>query len=110
MLEKKVMNEGWASYWQKKILDSLDLPQGLHLEFIVNHNQVTRPIPGQINPYHLGLKIWEDIYRRYTNPTREEINRDGPPPKSGTEKICEAPELHRDASFLPPYPPKNPNP
>ncbi len=77
MMETKIMNEGWASYWHKKILESLDLDQGLHLEFIVNHNQVCRPIPGQINPYHLGLKIWEDIYRRYTNPTKEEIKRDG---------------------------------
>ena len=77
MMETKIMNEGWASYWHKKILESLDLDQGLHLEFIVNHNQVVRPIPGQINPYHLGLKIWEDIYRRYTNPTAEEIKRDG---------------------------------
>src|SRR5260370_39859667 len=100
MLEKKVMNEGWASYWQKKILDSLDLEQGLHLEFIVNHNQGTRPIPGQINPYHLGLKIWEDIYRRYTNPTREEIKRDALPAKSGTAKIFDVREDEHDASFL----------
>ncbi len=89
MMETKIMNEGWASYWHKKILESLDLDQGLHLEFIVNHNQVVRPIPGQINPYHLGLKIWEDIYRRYTNPTDDEIKRDGKPVKSGNEKIFE---------------------
>ena len=66
MMETKIMNEGWASYWHKKILESLDLEQGLHLEFIVRHNQVVRPTPGQINPYHLGFKIWEDIYRRHT--------------------------------------------
>ncbi len=100
MMETKIMNEGWASYWHKKILESLSLDQGLHLEFIVRHNQVTRPIPGQINPYHLGLKIWEDIYRRFTNPTPEEIKRDGPPAKSGTEKIFEAREVERDASFI----------
>ena len=56
MMETKIMNEGWASYWHKRILESLDLDQGLHLEFIVRHNQVVRPIPGQINPYHLGLQ------------------------------------------------------
>jgi len=100
MMETKIMNEGWASYWHKKILESLELEQGLHLEFIVNHNQVVRPIPGQINPYHLGLRIWEDIYRRYTKPTAEEIKRDGPPAKSGTEKLFEVREVERDASFL----------
>ncbi len=99
-IETKIMNEGWASYWHKKILDSLTLEQGLHLEFIVRNNQVVRPIPGQINPYYLGFRIWEDIYRRWTNPTPEEIERDGAPTKSGTEKIFEVREVERDASFL----------
>ncbi len=100
MMETKIMNEGWASYWHKRILESLRLRQGLHLEFIVRHNQVVHPIPGQLNPYHLGLKIWEDIHRRWTNPTREEIDRDGPPSKSGDEKIFEVREVDRDASFI----------
>src|SRR5271157_2343057 len=100
MMETKIMNEGWASYWHKRILESLELDQSLQLEFIVRHNQVVRPIPGQINPYHLGLKIWEDVYRRHTNPTREEIKRDGPPAKTGDEKIFEAREVERDSSFI----------
>jgi stage V sporulation protein R len=100
MMETKIMNEGWASYWHHRILESLGLAQGLHLEFIVRHNQVVRPIPGQINPYHLGLKIWEDIYRRWTNPTKEEIERDGAPTKSGNEKLFEVREVERDSSFL----------
>ncbi|HKI17115.1 MAG TPA: SpoVR family protein, partial [Isosphaeraceae bacterium] len=100
MIETKIMNEGWASYWHKRIVESLGLEQGLHLEFIVRHNQVVRPIVGQINPYHLGLRIWEDIYRRHTNPTPEELKRDGPPAKSGDQKIFEAREVERDASFI----------
>jgi len=100
MIETKIMNEGWASYWHKRILESLELEQGLHLEFIVRHNQVVRPIPGQLNPYHLGLRIWEDLYRRYTDPTKEEIKRDGPPNKSGDDKIFEAREVERDSSFI----------
>ncbi|MGH7907660.1 MAG: SpoVR family protein, partial [Candidatus Binataceae bacterium] len=100
MMETKIMNEGWASYWHHRILESLELEQGLHLEFIVRHNQVVRPIPGQINPYHLGLKIWEDLYRRHTNPTPEEIKRDGAPNKTGDEKLFETREVERDASFL----------
>ncbi len=100
MLETKIMNEGWASYWHKRIVESLDLDQGLHLEFIVRHNQVVRPIPGQLNPYFLGFKIWEDIYRRHTNPTPEEIKRDGPPAKTGEAKLFEVRETERDSSFL----------
>jgi stage V sporulation protein R len=100
MMETKIMNEGWASYWHHRILESLELEQGLHLEFIVRHNQVVRPIPGQINPYHLGLKVWEDIYRRWTNPTADELKRDGAPGKSGAEKLLEVREVERDVSFL----------
>jgi stage V sporulation protein R len=100
MIETKIMNEGWASYWHKRIVESLGIEQGLHIEFIVRHNQVVRPIPGQINPYHLGLRIWEDLHRRYTNPTAEEIERDGSPNKSGDAKIFEAREVERDSSFI----------
>jgi stage V sporulation protein R len=100
MMETKIMNEGWASFWHKKILESLELDQSLHLEFLVRHNQVVRPIPGQINPYHLGLKIWEDIFRRYDKPTAEEIKRDGAPNKTALEKVFEVREVERDASFL----------
>ncbi|MGH7840516.1 MAG: SpoVR family protein [Candidatus Binataceae bacterium] len=100
MMETKIMNEGWASYWHKQIVESLALEQGLHLEFIVRHNQVLRPIPGQINPYHLGFKIWEDLYRRHTAPTAEEIKKYGAPAKNGKDKIFEAREVERDSSFL----------
>jgi stage V sporulation protein R len=100
MMETKIMNEGWASYWHKKILESLQLEQGMHIEFIVRHNQVLRPIPGQINPYHLGFKIWEDIYRRHSEPTDDEIKKYGKPTKTGMEKIFEAREVERDSSFL----------
>ncbi len=100
MMETKIMNEGWASYWHKRIVESLELEQGLHIEFIIRHNQVVRPIPGQINPYHLGLKVWEDIYRRWTNPTREEIERDGRPDRTGDEMLFQVRETERDSSFL----------
>jgi stage V sporulation protein R len=99
-IETKIMNEGWASYWHHRILEELRIEQGLHIEFMIRHNQVVTPHPGQINPYHLGLKIWEDIYRRWENPTREEIKRDGPPNKSGDAKIFEVREVERDSSFL----------
>ena len=64
-IETKIMNEGWASYWHYKMIRTLDLPEGLHLEFIVRHNQVLRPTPGGLNPYHLGFIVWHDIERRW---------------------------------------------
>jgi stage V sporulation protein R len=99
-IETKIMNEGWASYWHKRILDSLDLPQELHLEFIVRHNQVVRPFPHGLNPYHLGLRIWEDIRRHYDDPTPEEAEELGPTHPNGTAMLFEVREADRDTSFL----------
>ena len=95
------MNEGWASYWHKHILDSLELPQDLHLEFLVRHNQVVRPHPGGLNPYHLGLRIWEDIRRRYDEtPARDRETDLSSPAKGGREMMFFVRETDRDTAFL----------
>jgi stage V sporulation protein R len=99
-IETKIMNEGWASFWHKRILEALDLPQGLHMEFIVRHTQVLRPSPGNLNPYHVGMKVWEDIEKRWNDPSAEEIEEFGPRTKRGVEKLFEVREVERDASFL----------
>jgi stage V sporulation protein R len=98
-IETKIMNEGWASFFHKRILESLDLPQEIHLEFIVRHNQVLRPIPGGLNPYHLGFKLWEDIERRGNDPTPEE-RETLPPGKTGRDLLFDTREVDRDSSFL----------
>jgi stage V sporulation protein R len=85
-IETKIMNEGWATYWHKRILDSLELPEALHLEFIVRHNQVVRPFEMGLNPYHIGLAVWQDIQRR---------NSDG-----DDQKLFDVRETDRDSSFL----------
>ena len=99
-IETKIMNEGWATYWHKRILDSLELPQDMQIEFIVRHNQVVRPHPGGLNPYHIGLRVWEDIRRRYDDPTREEAETLNPTQLNGTQMLFEVREADRDISFL----------
>jgi stage V sporulation protein R len=109
-IETKIMNEGWASYWHFKILNELELPQGLHMEFLVKHNQVLRPHPGGLNPYHLGFVMWHDIERRWNagETGMEWHHSDTPSPKDwadendtpGRKKIFEIRESDRDASFL----------
>ncbi|MEB2284351.1 MAG: stage V sporulation protein R [Polyangiaceae bacterium UTPRO1] len=99
-IETKIMNEGWASWVHREILNAIELPQELHLEFLVRHNQVVRPTPGGINPYHLGLKLWTDLKRRCDEPTPEEIHEHGKPEKAGMLKLLEVRETDRDQSFL----------
>lgn len=82
-IETKIMNEGWASYWHYKILNALELPQGLYLEFIKRHSDVVSPRLGGINPYYIGFKMFEDIEKRL-----------------GRQKIFEVREIERDYSFI----------
>ncbi len=79
----KVMNEGWACTIHYKIINELNLPDSLHLPFIKLHNQVVRPQLGQINPYHLGFKLFERIIE-----------------KDGFEEAMLLRECHNDISFL----------
>ena len=100
-IETKIMNEGWATYWHKRILDSLDLPQGLHLEFLVRHNQVVRPFDLGLNPYHVGLAVWSDIFERYADsPEAQMEETKGPRNRDATDKLFEVRESDRDSSFL----------
>lgn len=109
-IETKIMNEGWASYWHHKILNELHLPQQYHMEFLVRHNQVLRPTPGGLNPYHLGFILWKDIERRWNEgdtgeeyaPKRHKVDisamdeNDTP----GRKKIFQVRESDRDVAFL----------
>ena len=79
----KVMNEGWACTIHYKIINELNLPDKLHLPFIKLHNQVVRPHLGQLNPYHLGFKLFERIIE-----------------KQGFEEAMLIREVHNDISFL----------
>lgn len=99
-METKIMNEGWATYWHHRIMNSLELPQGLHLEFLVRHNQVVRPIPGDLNPYHIGFRLWHDIRRRHDEPTPEEIAEHGEPAMSAQDAMFAIRESDRDVAFL----------
>ncbi|MHA6260252.1 SpoVR family protein [Sporosarcina sp. CAU 1771] len=98
-LETKIMNEGWASYWHQRIIRELDLTTDETIEFATLNANVVQPSKTSINPYYLGLKIFEDIEARYNNPT-EEMRKFGVKPNTGREKMFEVREVESDASFI----------
>ncbi|OIK22922.1 SpoVR family protein [Bacillus amyloliquefaciens] len=98
-LETKIMNEGWASYWHQRIIRELDLTSDETIEFAKLNAGVIQPSKTGINPYYLGLKIFEDIEERYDNPT-EEMKKTGVKPGSGREKMFEVREIESDISFI----------
>jgi len=99
-IETKIMNEGWASYWHQRIIRELDLTSEETIEFSKLNSSVVVPSKHSLNPYYLGLKIFEDIEKRWDNPTVEEQRRFGRVPGKGREKIFEVRELDSDQSFL----------
>lgn len=69
LLACQIMNEGWASYWHARLLREAEfLPGNVYVDAIKTHSDVVRPYAGdeaialQINPYHLGFRIWERIF------------------------------------------------
>ncbi|MED1750534.1 SpoVR family protein [Bacillus pumilus] len=98
-LETKIMNEGWASYWHQRIMRELDLDSSESIEFAKLNAGVVQPSKTGINPYYLGLKIFEDIEERYDNPC-EELKKTGVTEGSGRSKMFEVREIESDISFI----------
>jgi len=82
-MQTKIINEGWAAFWHARIMRELELPTTDYLEFSRMHAGVLSPSRRQINPYYVGMKLFEDIERRWD-----------------TAKVMEVRELESDASFL----------
>ncbi len=98
-LETKIMNEGWASYWHIRIMRELNLDSNEAIEYAKLNAGVVQPSKTSINPYYLGLRMFEDIEERYNNPTKE-MRELGVKPGSGREKMFEVRELESDSSFI----------
>jgi stage V sporulation protein R len=95
-METKIMNEGWASYWHYQIMTHLDLPPDLRIEFAVHHNQVLRPHPGGLNPYHLGFVLWDHVYKSHEGDEPADHSR----ATAGKEAMFAVRDADRDRSFL----------
>ena len=60
----KIMNEGWASYWHRKLMAERLLGD----DEVVEYAQTmagTLAGGGAVNPYKLGLELWLDIESRW---------------------------------------------
>ncbi|WP_028052150.1 SpoVR family protein [Carboxydothermus ferrireducens] len=82
-LKTKIINEGWAAYWHIRIMRELDLDENESIEYAKLNAQILQPTRFGINPYLLGLKVFEDIEKRF-----------------GKEMIFEVREIDCDVSFL----------
>ncbi len=99
-LETKIMNEGWATLWHSRIMREINLSEEETIEFAKMHAGVVQKSRSGINPYYIGLKIWEDIEKRWNEPSPEEKEKYGRPGGQGREKIFEVRETENDISFI----------
>ncbi|MDP2695777.1 MAG: SpoVR family protein [bacterium] len=68
-IRTKTLNEGWASYWHLRIMRRL-FSEGLitneeHGAFMSFHAGLTARHAKSLNPYNLGLAIFEDVEERW---------------------------------------------
>jgi stage V sporulation protein R len=73
----------WASYWHARLLREADfLPHTTYLSAIKAHSDVVRPFASgeqtalQINPYHLGFTMWEQIVEKHGLQRAFEVRRE----------------------------------
>ena len=80
--QTQVMNEGWATFWHHKILNTMYddgwLTDGVMIEWLKSHtNVIYQPPVGHkaysgLNPYALGFAMYTDIKRICEAPTDED--------------------------------------
>ncbi|MCR6545026.1 SpoVR family protein [Dehalobacterium formicoaceticum] len=99
-VETKIMNEGWAAYWHARILRAMDLSDEETLEFARLHASVLQTSRSQLNPYFLGMKIFEDIEKRWDKPSPEDQLKYDRRGGEGRDKIFEVRQMENDQSFL----------
>ncbi|GAG51425.1 unnamed protein product, partial [marine sediment metagenome] len=64
----QIMNEGWAMYWEKKIMMDLfkDNVVNEPIDYAKKFSGVLMPRPFfQRNPYHLGYNMWHSVQREF---------------------------------------------
>jgi stage V sporulation protein R len=84
----KIMNEGWATYWQEKILkDYFDFAD--YDKFAIKHSEILAT-PG-LNPYRLGYMMYKDIKKRWDQ-------KEGK--GAGIKKIFEIRSVYDDLQFI----------
>lgn len=93
-------NSTWHSRIMRRLGETGVISDSETIEFATLHAGVLSPSRTSLNPYYLGFKMFEDIERRWNNPTKEEQDRLGRKPGMGLQKIFEVREMDNDVSFL----------
>jgi stage V sporulation protein R len=112
--QTQVMNEGWATFWHHRLLNTLydegQLTDGVMIEWLTSHsNVIYQPPVGHraysgLNPYALGFAMFTDLKRICEQPADED--RHWFPQVAGRPwlpTLDEAMRNYKDESFIGQY-------
>jgi len=103
-MRTKVMNEGYATFWHKRILENAQLTPDEHVQFRRMHvGVIASGHRYGLNPYAVGYHIWRDLEQRWEHPEDEEtwygerFRRGG---GEGLAKVLAVAADYRDSEFV----------
>ncbi|MBI4704168.1 MAG: SpoVR family protein [Deltaproteobacteria bacterium] len=109
-MQTKIMNEGWASYWHSRLMTEHILDASEIVDYADRNASVLATLPGQLNPYKLGVALLRHIEERWNRgrfgPQWEECdNLDDKRQWDmrlglGRERIFQVRALYNDVTFI----------
>lgn len=106
----KIMNEGWAVFWHRRIMAERGLNASEMVAFADEHSKIVAQWPNRINPYRLGLYLFEDVKKRWDKgmhgekwescTNRDERRRWDTREMKGLEKTLEVRAAMNDVEFI----------
>jgi len=106
----KIMNEGWAVFWHRRIMAERGIEAGEMVAFADEHSKIVAPWPNRLNPYRLGLYLFEDVKKRWDrgmygeeweNCTDERERREWDKREmKGLQKVLEVRAAMNDVEFI----------
>ena len=106
----KIMNEGWAKYWDQKLMIHHGIQDLGHTTEIALHNGRGLAMGLQLNPYKIGFEIFKNIEERWNKgrhgpewealEEREERRKFDTKEMKGKEKIFEVRRDYKDTDFI----------
>jgi len=108
--QTKIMNEGWATYWHTTMMTRDILTDAEVVDYADHHSGTVHMVPGQLNPYKLGLELWRNIEERWNKGQygKEWLDTEDPEVRKrwntgaglGREKLFDVRRTHNDITFV----------
>ena len=106
----KIMNEGWATYWHRRIMTKKVLTDSEVIDYAETMSGTLQSAGTSLNPYQLGLALWEDLEERWNTGRHglefdrcddvETKRRWNTGAMAGRDKVFEVRRLHCDVTFI----------